>query len=105
MRATIHNGRTSKDGAYNTKHNDRQFDIRNAEHINPERVKDNRYWNWTGNPETTFEAAEQAFYERHIRKHLDAQNARYKAQRHAERAKTMDEYRRTISPQQHNRGE
>lgn len=27
MRATIHNGRTSKDGAYNTKHNDRQFDI------------------------------------------------------------------------------
>lgn len=97
MRATIHNGRTGKDGAYNTKHNDRQFDIRNAEHIDPERVKDNRYWNWTGNPETTFEAAEQAFYEKHIQKHLDAQNARYKAQRHAERAKTMDEYRR--SPQ------
>lgn len=97
MRATIHNGRTGKDGAYNTKHNDRQFDIRNAEHIDPERVKDNRYWNWTGNPETTFEAAEQAFYEKHIQKHLDAQNARYKTQRHAERAKTMDEYRK--SPQ------
>lgn len=97
MRATIHNGRTGKDGAYNTKHNDRQFDIRNAEHIDPERVKNNRYWNWTGNPETTFEAAEQAFYEKHIRKHLDAQNARYQAQRHAERAKTMDEYRK--SPQ------
>lgn len=94
MRATIHNGRTGKDGAYNTKHNDRQFDIRNAEHIDPERVKNNRYWNWTGNPETTFEAAEQAFYEKHIRKHLDAQNARYKTQRHAERAKTMDEYRK-----------
>lgn len=97
MRATIHNGRTSKDGAYNTKHNDRQFDIRTAEHIDPERVKDNRYWNWTGNPDTTFEAAEQAFYEKYIRQHLDAQSARYRAQRHAERAKTMDEYRR--SPQ------
>lgn len=97
MRATIHNGRTGKDGAYNTKHNDRQFDIRNAEHIDPERVKNNRYWNWTGNPETTFEAAERAFYEKHIRRHLDAQNARYRAQRHAERAKTMDEYRK--SPQ------
>jgi len=97
MRATIHNGRTSKDGAYNTKHNDRQFDIRNAEHIDPERVKNNRYWNWTGNPETTFEDAEAAFYEKHIKQHLDSQNARYKAQRHAERAKTMDEYRR--SPQ------
>ncbi len=97
MRATIHNGRTSKNGAYNTKHNDRQFDIRNAEHIDPERVKDNRYWNWTGNPKMSFEDAEAVFYEKYIRKHLDAQNARYKAQRHAERAKTMDEYRR--SPQ------
>lgn len=97
MRATIHNGRTGKDGAYNTKHNDRQFDIKNAEHIDPERVKNNRYWNWTGNPETTFEAAEAAFYEKHIKQHLDAQNARYRAQKHAERAKTMDEYRK--SPQ------
>lgn len=97
MRATIHNGRTGKDGAYNTKHNDRQFDIRNAEHIDPERVKNNKYWNWTGNPKMSFEDAEAAFYEQHIKQHLDAQNARYRAQRHAERAKTMDEYRK--SPQ------
>lgn len=97
MRATIHNGRTNTLGAFTPKHNDRSFNINHAEHIDPERVKLNRYWNWTGNPETTFEAAEQAFYERHIRKHLDAQNARYKAQRHAERVKSMDEYRR--SPQ------
>lgn len=97
MRATIHNGRTSHLGAFTPKHNDRNFNIKNAEHIDPERVKNNRYWNWTGNPATTFEAAEQAFYEKHIRKHLDAQNARYRAQRHAERTKTMDEYRR--SPQ------
>lgn len=96
MRATIHNGRTSHLGAFTPKHNDRSFNISHAEHIDPERVKNNRYWNWTGK-EITFEAAEVAFYEKHIRKHLDAQNARYKAQRHAERAKTMDEYRR--SPQ------
>lgn len=96
MRATIHNGRTSHLGAFTPKHNDRNFNIKNAEHIDPERVKNNRYWNWTGK-EMTFEAAEQIFYEKHIRKHLDAQNARYQAQRHAERAKTMDEYRR--SPQ------
>lgn len=96
MRATIHNGRTSHLGAFTPKHNDRNFDINHAEHIDPERVKNNRYWNWTGK-EITFEAAEQAFYEKYIRKHLDAQNSRYRAQRHAERAKTMDEYRR--SPQ------
>lgn len=97
MRATIHNGRTSHLGAFTPKHNDRNFNISHAEHIDPERVKNNRYWNWTGNPETTFEAAEAAFYEKHIRQHLDAQNARYRAQRHAERTKTLDEYRR--SPQ------
>lgn len=97
MRATIHNGRTSHLGAFTPKHNDRNFNISHAEHIDPERVKDNRYWNWTGNPETSFEAAEIAFYEKHIRQHLDAQNARYKAQRHAERVKSMDEYRK--SPQ------
>lgn len=97
MRATIHNGRTSHLGAFTPKHNDRNFNIKNAEHIDPERVELNRYWNWTGNPKMSFEAAEIAFYEKHIKQHLDAQNARYRAQRHAERAKTMDEYRK--SPQ------
>lgn len=97
MRATIHNGRTSNLGAFTPKHNDRNFNINHAEHINPERVKLNRYWNWTGNPETTFEAVEIAFYEKHISAHLEAQNARYRAQRHAERVKSMDEYRK--SPQ------
>lgn len=96
MRATIHNGRTSNLGAFTPKHNDRNFNINHAEHIDPERVKLNRYWNWTGK-EITFEDAERAFYEKHIRQHLDAQNARYRAQRHAERVKSMDEYRR--SPQ------
>lgn len=96
MRATIHNGRTSNLGAFTPKHNDRNFNINHAEHINPERVKLNRYWNWTGK-EITFEDAERSFYEKHIRQHLDAQNARYRAQRHAERVKSMDEYRR--SPQ------
>lgn len=96
MRATIHNGRTSHLGAFTPRHNDRNFNISHAEHIDPERVKDNRYWNWTGK-EITFEAAEIAFYEKHIRQHLDAQNTRYRAQRHAERVKTMDEYRK--SPQ------
>lgn len=96
MRATIHNGRTSHLGAFTPKHNDRSFNISHAEHIDPERVKLNRYWNWTGK-EMTFEDAERTFYEKHIKQHLDAQNARYRAQRHAERAKTMDEYRK--SPQ------
>lgn len=93
MRMTIHNARTSKLGAFTPRHNDRNFDISHAEHIDPERTKGNIYWNWTGNPQTTFEDAEKAFYEEHCRTHLDAVNQRYLEQRHRERMRTMDEYR------------
>lgn len=94
MRMTIHNARTSKKfGAFTPKHNDRNFNVKNAEHIDPERTKGNIYWNWTGNPQTTFEDAEKAFYEEHCRTHLNAVNQRYLEQRHRERMRTMDEYR------------
>ena len=93
MRMTIHNGRAGKDGAYNPRHNDRQFDISHAEHIDPERVKSNIYWNWTGDPGKTFEAAEAAFYEEHCREYLDAVNRRHREQRHPERVRDMDAYR------------
>ena len=33
MKLTRHNGRTGKNGVYNPKHNDRQFDIDNSDHI------------------------------------------------------------------------
>lgn len=93
MRMTIHNGRAGKDGAYNPRHNDRSFDISHAEHIDPERMPGNVYWNWTGKKDISFEDAERLFYEQHCRTHLDAKNARYVAQRHPERVRTMDEYR------------
>lgn len=94
MRMTIHNARTSKKfGAFTPKHNDRDFNIKNAEHIDPERTGGNIYWNWTGESDISFEDAERLFYEQHCRTHLDAKNARYVAQRHPERVRTMDEYR------------
>ena len=33
MKLTKHNGRSGKNGAYNPKHNDREFDLDNSEHI------------------------------------------------------------------------
>lgn len=94
MRMTIHNARTSKKfGAFTPKHNDRNFNIKNAEHIDPERTGGNIYWNWTGESDISFEDAEKLFYKQHCRTHLDAKNARYVAQRHPERVRTMDEYR------------
>lgn len=74
MRMTIHNGRAGKNGAYNPRHNDRSFDISHAEHIDPERMPGNVYWNWTGKKDVSFEDAERLFYEQHCRTHLDAVN-------------------------------
>lgn len=92
MRMTIHNGRAGKNGAYNPRHNDRQFDISHAEHIDPERMPGNVYWNWTGK-NVSFEDAERAFYEEHCREYLDAVNRRHREQRHPERVRDMDAYR------------
>lgn len=92
MRMTVHNGRAGKNGVYSPKHNDRQFDISSAEHIDPERMPGNVYWNWTGK-NVSFEDAERAFYEEHCREYLDAVNRRHKEQRHPERVRDMDAYR------------
>lgn len=92
MRMTIHNGRAGKNGVYSPKHNDRQFDISSAEHIDPERMPGNIYWNWTGE-NVSFEDAEKKFYEEHCRKYLDAVNRRHREQRHPERVRDMDTYR------------
>ena len=93
MRMTIHNGRAGKNGTYNPKHNDRNFDISSAEHIDPERMPGNVYWNWTGTKDISFEDCEKAFYEEHCRAHLDAVNRRHREQRHPERVRDMDAYR------------
>lgn len=77
MKVTIHNGRTGKEGVYNPKHNDRNFDLSNAEHIDPERTKNNWYWNCFDNPNMSFEEVERNFYEEHCAAHLKAQNERY----------------------------
>jgi len=92
MRMTVHNGRAGKNGVYSPKHNDRQFDISSAEHIDPERMPGNVYWNWTGK-NISFEDAEKEFYEEHCRAHLDAVNQRHREQRHPERVRDMDAYR------------
>lgn len=93
MRMTIHNGRAGKNGAYNPRHNDRNFDISHAEHIDPERMPGNVYWNWTGRKDMSFEDCEKAFYEEHCRGYLDAVNRRHREQRHPERVRDMDAYR------------
>lgn len=97
MRITTNNNRYSTGGrAYSPKHNDRQFNLGKSTHIDPTRTADNWSWQWLENhgKQCSFEDAEREYYARHISDHLRAVNARYEAQRHAERIKTIDEYRK-----------
>ena len=74
MKLTRHNGRAGKNGVYNPKHNDRNFNVENSEHIDAARVCQNVYWDcYQGffTPKTEeeqqqmgarFEQVERAFY-------------------------------------------
>lgn len=97
MRLTIHNARAGKDGVFSAKHNDRNFNPENSEHIDPERSKDNYYWHiyHSESPQMTFEDAEKRFYNETFTEALDAQNKRHKKGGHNKRIKTMDEYRKS----------
>lgn len=97
MRITTNNSRRSAGGrVYSPRHNDRTFSVENAPHINHARTADNWEWTWLENDGVlcSFEDAEREYYARHISDHLQAVNHRYEAQRHSERVRSLDEYRR-----------
>lgn len=98
-RVTMHNGRSHRGTgmAFSAKHNDRQFDISQSDHIDPEQSRGNRYWRWNqqDTPEQSFENCEQEFYERTFADYLQAQNQRHINNRHPGRVKTMEQYRQS----------
>ena len=83
MRVTYHNGRANKQGVYSSKHNDRNFEVENASHIEPEQAENNAYWHIYQNesPQMSFDAVEEKFYGEHFGEFLEARNNRYLAQR------------------------
>lgn len=100
MRASWHNGRSGKHGVYDVKHNDRNFDVANSEHIDAERTKLNVYWDCyqgyclngdTSERKMTFTEIEKAYYFEHYGDHVDAQNERNEKAGHAERNRTTDD--------------
>lgn len=92
MRLTNHNGR-----GYGGKHNDRNFDLDHAGHIDGERSGQNLYWHCyqSSHPELTFEQAEHLYYDRHFTAHLDEQNCKHIKSRHTERCKDYLDYYRS----------
>lgn len=95
MRATTHNGRFGKNGVYSPKHNDRNFNLNNAEHIVQDKSCNNVYWHryQSEGLKMTFEDVEKKFYQDNFMDSLNAKNERYKKSGHKERMKTIDEYR------------
>lgn len=78
MRATYHCGRSKN----STKHNDRNFDLDKAPHINQELTSQNltSHVFQKNHPDWTFEQAELEYYRKRYGKALEAQNERYKKQ-------------------------
>lgn len=93
MRVTVHNGRFNQNGVYSAKHNDRNFVLDHAEHIDKSKTNNNYTYNFFGDKSYTFEQVERRFYNAVFTDALNAKNQRYIDQRHPERVKTMDDIR------------
>ena len=103
LKLTRHNGRAGKHGTYNPKHNDRSFEITNSEHIDPERVRQNIYWDcYNGirsalQPKSeesladTFEEVEKLYYKLHYTNFTEKQNERNAKIRHTERNRSTED--------------
>ena len=96
-RASTHNGRAGKNGAYSAKHNDRQFDTSTTDHIDPTLTPQNENVRFGGDyGATTNEAHELAFYQDHFGESLERKNAGYRAKGKAGQVKTMEQYYRSV---------
>lgn len=80
------------------KHNDRQFNIEHADHIQIDKTQNNIYWNiYDGEYQTggqhqySFDEAEKKYYTEHYSDALEFQNAKYKKNRQYKRCKTIDD--------------
>lgn len=88
MKITNRNGKKDAGG----KHNDRQFDLDSAPHINKDKVKDNKYFTYTGDYTKTLYETEMEFYETYFSDHIKAQNARNDSYKKSSRNKTVEDY-------------
>ena len=100
-RVSRHNGRAGKHGVYNPKHNDRNFDVENAENISKDRTSLNFYWDCQNGLRTheenntgqypSFTQHEHDEYERRYGHYVAEQNKRNIKAGHAKRNRTVDD--------------
>lgn len=100
-KTTMHSGRAHADGkTYDPNHNDRKFDIRQADNIDKQKIKYERYWNIIDNKvygyfdkqHISFREAELQYYTETFGHQLEETNAKYVKNGHPERVKSMEEF-------------
>lgn len=91
-RATMHNGKTGKNGAYTPKHNDRNFD---EERKNFAELCGNEAVKFSFDECESLEKQESEFYKQHFSKSLENKNEKYESTSNYSKVKTMNEYRRS----------
>lgn len=99
IRIGNHSGRRNKNGVFRPEHNDRNFDISHAPHINPDKVKDNKVVMFWASKEQkqrniSIDEYELSFYNDLFRTQLLIQNQKYLNSRHHEKVKTMEQFRK-----------
>ena len=107
MRASRHNGRAGKNGSYNPKHNDREFNVDLSEDINEEMTPYNVYWNCIDRIPVrhmdrdehwhSFTEVEKGFYALLHKDYLEGQNARHIVERLKKRQAEIDSIERKTS--------
>lgn len=95
MRAMQHNSRANASGSvHGAKHNDRNFDVTQADNIDSSRTDQNVYWHCYPEEALTFEEAELKFYKEHFGDQLDRTNKAYTDNGHPERCKSMEDWKK-----------
>lgn len=74
------------------RHNDRNFDLSKAPHIDPSLCENNRYYTYNGEYDKPFRQIELEYYEKTFGRTIKKQNEKNKAAGHSERNKTVKQY-------------
>lgn len=101
VRATRTNGRKDSKGVFKAGHNDRSFNLENAEHVDADRSKWNVYWDYLQGYNLAdengvrlerkylFDEVEYLYYHKQFGDSIDAQNERHEKSRHTERIRNV----------------
>ncbi len=94
VRVTNHNARAGKNGVFSPKHNDRNFNLKHAEHIDATKNKFNKYWFFCDeiSEQSSFEEYELSYYNKHFTAALNDKNKNPIKNRQYGRVMDMKQY-------------